>query len=385
MAIIFAPKLLHIGAGVSAGLASVLLEAGLRRPLIVADEFTSKFQGFHSLVKPLEQSGIPFGLFDGCVPNPTDTSIIAGARLLAQGAFDCLVAIGGGSVIDTAKGIALVAAAGDQIFNSDNIPRDILLRIPIIAIPTTAGSGSEVTPFAVVTHMASRRKFSVGNYGFIPYASLVDFELTMGMPKALTADCGMDCLSHAIESLSSKRSHPFAESLARNALFLVGKFLVAAFNDPTDRAAREAMMLASTQSAMASASTGVGLVHELSRPLSAYFHVPHGRANALLMPKVVNLLSAANRARYRDIAHCVRAAGSDPDQEDAAEWVVGWLERLNKELEIHGFEEQGINRESYFEAIPAMASRAYETAEAAGTDAFLPSVEQIAQIYRDIY
>ena len=178
--------------------------------------------------------------------------------------------------------------------------------LPIIAIPTTAGTGSEVTRFTVITDTETDEKMLIAGLGCCPTAAIVDFELTLTMPLRLTADTGIDSLTHAIEAYVSKRANPYTDGMAKNAMGLIAKNIRAACAEPQNRAAREAMMLGATTAGMAFSNASVALVHGMSRPIGAFFHVPHGLSNAMLLPEITAFSAPAALDRYAD---CARAMG----------------------------------------------------------------------------
>ena len=187
------------------------------------------------------------------------------------------------------------------------VPNDVpKIGLPIIAIPTTAGTGSEVTRFTVITDTETDEKMLIAGLACCPTAAIVDYELTLTMPLRLTADTGIDSLTHAIEAYVSKRASPYTDGLAKNAMGLIAKHIRAACADPQNRAAREAMMLGATTAGMAFSNASVALVHGMSRPIGAFFHVPHGLSNAMLLPEITAFSAPAALDRYAD---CARAMG----------------------------------------------------------------------------
>ncbi|HVL23005.1 MAG TPA: iron-containing alcohol dehydrogenase, partial [Thermomicrobiales bacterium] len=238
--------------------------------------------------------------------------------------IDGTIGIGGGSSIDVAKAAAALAtnpgAPGDYV-GREKLTHDPL---PIIAIPTTAGTGSEVTMWSVLTDAATGTKVSIGSVRIMPRVALLDPELTYGLPPALTAATGMDALSHAVESYGSVWNHPIAESLALRAIELIGQHLRAAVEKGADPDARRGMLMASLISEMAANSTRLGLCHALALPVGAIRHVPHGLANAMLLPEVAAFNAAADVERYRTVARSLD--GSD----DAATAI----DRLRRDIGI---------------------------------------------------
>ena len=231
---------------------------------------------------------------------------------MREGDYDSLVAIGGGSSIDTAKGMSVLYANGGRM-RDYKVPNEIpQAGPPVVAIPTTAGTGSEVTRFTVITDTETDEKMLIAGLACCPAAAIVDYELTLTMPLRLTADTGIDSLTHAIEAYVSRRANPFADGLAKNAMGLIARNIRTACAEPDNRAAREAMMLGATTAGMAFSNASVALVHGMSRPIGAFFHVPHGLSNAMLLPEVTAFSAPAALDRYAD---CARAMGVADESE----------------------------------------------------------------------
>lgn len=215
------------------------------------------------------------------------------------------------------------------------IPQGIPRNGPLhLAIPTTAGTGSEVSRFTVVTDSETDEKMLIAAASLVPNAAIVDFELTMSMPARLTADTGTDSLTHAIEAHVSRRKNAFADALAMTAMKTIWAELPTAFREPGNRRAREAMMLAATQAGMAFSNASVALVHGMSRPIGAHFHVPHGLSNAMLLPAVTAFSMIAAEDRYAECARTIGVAEqTDPDAQAAKKLVDALFER-NRDLEV---------------------------------------------------
>lgn len=269
--IITTPRLIAVGGGSLAELPTMLGRLGLAEPLIITDPYIRSCGMLDRATALLDEVRIGWSVFADTVPDPTTAVIEAGARIIKSGDFDSLVAIGGGSSIDTAKGISVLAANGGRM-RDYKVPNDIpKAGLPIIAIPTTAGTGSEVTRFTVVTDTETDEKMLIAGLGCCPLAAIVDYELTLSMPYRLTADTGIDSLTHAIEAYVSRRANPYTDGLARNAMGLIAKNIRTACAEPANRQAREAMMLGATTAGMAFSNASVALVHGMSRPIGAFF------------------------------------------------------------------------------------------------------------------
>src|ERR1700730_9490223 len=291
------PRILRIGGGSFAEARDVLRVLGLNSPLIVTDPFLRK-RGLARIVSELLCAFREPRIFSETVLDPTVVAVEAGLEFLRGGAHDCVIGLGGGSSIDTAKAIAVLAVHGGRMRDYKAPHEQNEPGLPIIAIPTTAGTGSEATRFTIITDDETGEKMLCIGLGYLPQAALVDFELTLTKPMRLTADTGVDSLTHAIEAYVSRRANPFADMLALTAMRTIWKNLETACFHPQDRAAREELMLAATQAGLAFSNSSVALVHGMSRPIGARFHVPHGLSNATLLPTVTKFSVGSASRRY---------------------------------------------------------------------------------------
>jgi alcohol dehydrogenase class IV len=382
--LITTPRLMAVGGGALADLPGILRRLGLARPLIVTDPFLASSGPLDRLTGLLDAAGIPWSLFSDTVSDPTTAVVDAGAARLAQGDFDSLVAIGGGSPLDTAKAMSALHANGGHM-RDYKVPAEIPKPgPPIVAIPTTAGTGSEVTRFTVITDTETDEKMLIAGLACCPLAAIVDYELTLTMPLRLTADTGLDSLTHAIEAYVSRRANPFTDGLAKNAMGLIARHIRTACAEPQNRAAREAMTLGATTAGMAFSNASVCLVHGMSRPIGAFFHVPHGLSNAMLLPEITAYSAPAALERYAD---CARAMGVAPEGEggqSAVARLLDELRRLNQDLQVPTPRAWGIDRDRYTELLPVMASQALASGSPANNPR-VPTSEEIIDLYRRVY
>ncbi|MEO8713616.1 MAG: iron-containing alcohol dehydrogenase, partial [Acetobacteraceae bacterium] len=283
---IAAPRFMLVGGGSIAQVAELLGKFGLSRPLVVTDRVMVGTGLIDRCLAPLIAAGIAYSVFSDTVSDPTDTVIEAGVARIREGDFDCLIGFGGGSPMDTAKAMAILAAGGGKMRDYKAPVAADRADLPIIAIPTTAGTGSECTRFTVITDTERDEKMLIAGLGALPLGAIVDHELTWTVPARTTADTGVDSLTHALEAYVSRRANPFSDALALAAMELIGKHLRTAYAEPRNARAREAMMLGATQAGLAFSNSSVALVHGMSRPIGAHFHVPHGLSNAMLLPAI---------------------------------------------------------------------------------------------------
>ena len=382
MAAIHLPRTIRIGGGVLDELPEVLAAAGLSRPLIVTDAWMQS-SGLLSRVEALLSSaGIVCRSFTGVVPDPTVASIDAGCAFLAGGEHDCVIGLGGGSPIDSAK---MIAVRRERTIPELKAPhQEDSPGLPIIAIPTTAGTGSEATRFTVITDAETDEKMLCAGLAYLPLIALVDYELTLSKPPRLTADTGIDSLVHAVEAYVSKRANPFADTMALSAMRLIWPNLPRACADPQDRPAREALMLGALQAGIAFSNSSVALVHGMSRPIGAHFHVSHGLSNAMLMPAITQWSAPDALPRY---AQCARAMGLADDAEadqSAVGALVEALHRINADLAVPSPRAYGIERERWEALIPLMAQQALGSGSPANNPRLADAAE-IEALYRQVW
>jgi alcohol dehydrogenase class IV len=378
------PRIMEIGADASHKLADVLAALGCQRPLLVTDKMMVKLGYAERIQALLAAREIPCEVFDDTVPEPTAASIQAGVNKVRDGAFDAIVALGGGSPIDSAKAIAILGKHGGQI-RDYRFPRLVNeAGLPIIAIPTTAGTGSEVTRFTIITDENNDEKLLCAGIGFMPVAALIDFNLTLSLPPRTTADTGIDALTHAIEAYVSRKANPYSDSQALAAMRLIGPNLRRAYHDGSDVAAREAMMIGATLAGIAFSNASVALVHGMSRPIGAFFHVPHGLSNAMLLPSVTAWSIPAAPQRYADCARAIGVALQADDDAQANHKLVAFLGELNEELKVPTLEQFGVERVRFEQLLPTMAEQALASGSP-GNNPRLASAEEIIALYQGLW
>lgn len=382
---IAAPRIMEIGGGALSRLPQVLETLRLRRPLIVSDPFLAREGGLlERAVGVLRAAGITAGLFTDTVSDPTDTVVEAGVAVLRGGDYDCLIGFGGGSPMDTAKAIAILAAGGGAMRDWKTPARADMPALKLICIPTTAGTGSEATRFTVITDSRHDEKMLIAGLAALPVAAIVDWELTKGVPPRTTADTGIDSLTHALEAMVSRRANPFSDAQARAAMALIAPNLRTVYADGTDAAAREAMMLGATLAGLAFSNASVALVHGMSRPIGAHFHVPHGLSNAMLLPAVTRFSLQAALPRYADAARAMGIASATVSDAAAAGQLVNELEALNRELAVPSPAAYGIDRAAWDALLPVMADQALASGSPANNPR-VPTAAEITALYSAVW
>lgn len=377
-----APELIVTGTG-TFGRAGVLAAARGRRALIVSDPVMERLGRVASVVDLLGEAGVEAVAFTGVLGEPTDEMVEEGLELLRGEGCDMVISLGGGSPIDTAKAIGLLATNGGRITEYMGQDKVRLAALPHIAIPTTGGTGSEVTKFTIITDHASDVKMLIGSPHLIPTVAIVDSELTLSAPPRVTADTGVDALTHAIEAYISRKAQPMTDVLALSAIRLIAGNLRQAWANGQDLAAREGVMLGSMQAGLAFTNASVALVHGMSRPIGALFHVPHGLSNAMLLPTVMTYTWPACPQKFKEIAAAMGEPVEGLTPTASARVAVEAVRQLCLDLQVPTVTGFGIEAERFMAAAPKMAEDALISGSPANNPR-TPSREEIIQLYRAV-
>jgi alcohol dehydrogenase class IV len=310
------PTTVRFGAGRVKELPEVLAATGIRNPLFVTDPGLAKLPVVASTLKILSDAGLPYGVFSDVKPNPVESNLTAGIDVFKAGGHDGVIAFGGGSALDLGKLIAFQAHQTRPVWDFEDIGdwwtrADASKIAPIVAVPTTAGTGSEVGRAGVITHEASHTKKVIFHPKMLPALVIADPELTVGMPPFITAGTGMDALAHCLEAYCAPGYHPMADGIAVEGIRLVFENLPKAFADGKDLTARAHMMSAAAMGATAF-QKGLGAIHSLSHPIGALYDTHHGMTNAVFMPYVLAFNRPAIEARIERLAaYCGIVGGFD--------------------------------------------------------------------------
>jgi alcohol dehydrogenase len=326
----------YVGSGVVGKLPGILSGTASDAAVVVTDAALAVTPVVASVTGVLEAAGIPVALFSEVHPNPTTGDLAAGADAVAAargaGSRVALVAVGGGSPIDAAKGIALAAVNPQRGRDLDYRGQFSARALPVVAVPTTAGTGAETNAFGVVTDPQTRRKFYVGHASSMPAAAILDPDLTIGLPPAVTAATGMDALTHALESYLSVRANPWSDGIALQVIRMISAHLPVAHADGGDLEARSQMLLAAHMAGIGMATTGLGLCHAIGHAIGGRFGIAHGVALTAVLPQVLRFNAPSCEARLADVAHAVGAADADRDRAwnagAAIDAVAGLAERV---------------------------------------------------------
>ena len=362
-----------------------LAEIPYQKVLVVTDPFIAQGDLIDLVTEPLKRGNKQFEVFKDVVPDPPIEKISEGVKKMLEYRPDAIVAVGGGSAIDSSKSIREFALRVDHY-----------AEVGLIAIPTTSGTGSEVTSFAVVTDPAAKVKYPLVSYSMMPDEAILDAELVKSVPPAVTADTGMDVFTHALEACVSINRSDFSNALAEKAIEICGVFLLRAFLDGNDTHARQKMHSASCLAGLAFNTASLGLNHGMAHQLGATFHIPHGRANAMLLPHIIEFNSDINKhsksrkeylpavKRYATVAQILGLSSYNKIM--TVRSLVNWVQFMLKEMDIPlSISQIGtISEEEYFGAIDRMADAALEDACTA-TNPRVPTKDDVIRIYKALW
>lgn len=360
-----------------------LADLPYKRALIITDPFVAKSGMLQMITYRLQDGYTEFEIFSDVVPDPPIEEISKGVKKLLEYAPDCVIAVGGGSAIDSAKAIREFATRGGY------------KETALIAIPTTSGTGSEVTSFAVVTDPSKDIKYPLVSDSMLPTEAILDADLVKSVPANVTADTGMDVLTHAIEAYVSINNNEFSAALAEKAIEICGTFLLRSYLDNNDTHARQKMHVASCLAGLAFNSASLGLNHGAAHALGGKFHIPHGRANAMLLPHIIEYNSGINRhsKSKKEYPPCVRKyvniakllGVNNFNEITTVRALVSWIQFMLKEMNVPlSVSQCGIDRTEYFNAIDSMAEKALADACTA-TNPRVPTKDEIVQIFEHLY
>ena len=375
------PRYMQIGKGSLNQLPEIIkILEPIKSFLIVTDKQMVEFGYVKKLQDILSKAGLKSNVFDDTVPDPTDTVVLNGINFLEKFKNEAVIGFGGGSPIDTAKAIAAMAKHSKNI--QDYKPPSTFDKqgLPIIAIPTTAGTGSEVTHHAVIIDSKNNEKISCRGEGFVPTCAIVDYDLTLSKPRRLTIDSAIDTLTHGIEAYISKKATLFSDRMALDTIRLVTQNIYAVDKDPKDLKAREGLMLAATLGGLAFSNASICLVHGMSRPLGSNFKVPHGLSNAMLLPTITEFSIDYAKSRYADCSRAGNFALPDDDDDIACEKLIKGLYKMNKDFDVPSMKKFGINEKNFEGKLKNMATDA-EVSGAPNLNPRVPSVNEMIDLY----
>ena len=331
----------------------------------------------------LDENGIGCVIFDGITGEPTDTMIENGVEMLKSSGCDFIIGIGGGSPLDSAKAIAAMAVNEGSIadYNGKEITGEIL---PLAAIPTTAGTGSEATKFTVITDSEKGIKMLLKGDVLVPKLAIVDSSFTVGAPKSVTSATGLDALTHAVEAYTSRKAFSMTDTLAVSAVKRIMKYLPIAYREPDNSLAREQMSIAALEAGICINNSSVTIVHGMSRPIGALFHVPHGMSNAMLLKECLSFAVSGAYEKFANLGGETGVASDSDSDETAAEKFIDSLQNICDVCEIPTLEQYGIDRDEYYSKISKMATDAVASGSPANTVKEV-TVDDCIEIYKKLY
>ncbi|HFX3738415.1 TPA: lactaldehyde reductase [Enterococcus faecium] len=371
----------YFGKGAIESIVPEFQQRGFGKAAVITDKGLIEHGIATKVTELLDKAAIAYALYDGIVPNPTIQNVKDGVAFVKEAEADCLIAIGGGSPIDTAKAIGIILTNPEfsDVISLEGVADTKNPCLPILAIPTTSGTAAEVTINYVITDEVNHRKFVCVDPHDIPIVAFIDSDMMMGMPKKLAASTGMDAMTHAIEGFITKGAWEMTDMLHLKAIEIIGHSLEASVDG--DQNGREKMALGQYIAGMGFSNVGLGLVHGMAHPLSAWYNIPHGVACAALLPTVMKYNKEYTGEKYREIALVLGIKGAaEMSLEDVREAACGEIDRLSKAVGIpETISELGVKEAD----IPAIAEDALRDVCTPGNPKET-TVEEIIALYQSL-
>lgn len=376
------PQHIFIGKSALDEAADYLNDCG-KRALIVTGKHVGKSPMYEKLQKVLRDREIEYQTFDGITGEPTNVMIEKGLKLYQTTKCDFVIGIGGGSPLDSAKAIAAMAVNPGKIM--DYMGKEISGDIPaVVAIPTTAGTGSEATKFTIITDQEKDIKMLLKGDCLVPKIAIVDSDFTMDMPKSVSVATGLDAFTHAVEAYTSKKAFEMTDTIAVSAVKRILKYLPRVLLNGYDGRARQEMAIAALEAGICINNSSVTLVHGMSRPIGALFHVPHGMSNAMLLKECIKFALDGAYDRFAELGRAAGVADASEDDVTAAAKFLNAIDNLCSVCEVPTLKEYGVEEEKYFRVIEKMAEDAIASGSPGNTRKKV-SKEDCIEIYKKIY
>lgn len=375
------PSTLHVGVGCYERVAAEAARVGGGAVLVITDANVRATPLAGKVIEQLTSAGLLRGVFDDIPGEPTTTEVQRGVAALGEAKANTVVAMGGGSVIDTGKSVAVLATNGGSIVDYKGANKIRKAKLPLVVVNTTAGTGSEVSRFAIITDPVTNVKMLIADPHLISEVAIDDPLLTVTCSPLVTASTGLDALTHAIEAYVSVRSNPLSDLLALSAIRKIGQSIRAAFRNGGDLNARTMMHVASLEAGMSFSNASVALVHGMARPIGAYFHTAHGISNAVLLPHVMEWSLSGATGRFADIARALGADTTGLSEAQAAERALTEVRALCCDLDIPGLTGLGIDAGKLMALAPTMAQDALDSGSP-GNNPRVPTAAEIVELYR---
>lgn len=354
-----------------------------KKALIVTGKVVTKAGIVNVLTDLLEQEGISYEIFNEITSEPTDYMIEQGVMVYKDKECDFIIGIGGGSPLDSAKAIGAMSVLEGEI--SDYLGKEIEGDFPaMVLIPTTAGTGSEATKFTIITDSKRDVKMLLKGDALLPRLAVIDPSLSMSAPKSVTSATGMDALTHAVESYTSRKGNPITDIFALSAIKRIFTYLPIAYSNGEDKKAREELAIAAYEAGICINNASVTLIHGMSRPIGALFHVPHGVSNAMIIKEGLAFALDGCYDRFADIARTIGAAAYEETEETAANAFLRALEELCITVEIPTLREYGIDKEDFEKRIDKMAEDAMASGSPSNTIKDVKK-DDLIQIYKKLW
>lgn len=354
-----------------------------KKALIVTDKVMIQLGNCAKVEAALKNQGVDYAIYSEIVGEPTDVMIENGLKVYKEEGCDFLVALGGGSPIDSMKAIGSLVVNGGNI--SDYMGKIIDVEMPpLVAIPTTAGTGSEATQFTIITDTKKDIKMLLKGKVLMPSIAIIDPQFTMTAPPKITAATGLDALCHAVEAYTSRKAQTLSDTFAMSAVKRIFKYLPVAFKDGKNEEARVQMSVAALEAGIAFNNASVTIIHGMSRPIGALFHVAHGLSNAMLLKECLTFALEGAYDRFAELGRAVGVASDADSDKEASEKFLSAVEAIVKELETPTLAEFGIDKEEFFKVIDKMAFDAMDSGSPQNTMREVTE-EDVKQIYRNLW
>lgn len=354
-----------------------------KKALVVTGKHVGKSPMYEKLIKLLEKEKLEQVTFDGITGEPTDRMIEEGLKLYQLEKCDFVIGIGGGSPLDSAKAIAAMAVNPGKI--ADYMGKEITGEVPkVVAIPTTAGTGSEATKFTIITDVEKDIKMLLKGDCLLPEIAVIDPDFTMDMPRSVSAATGLDAFTHAVEAYTSKKAFDMTDTLAISAVKRILEYLPKVYKNGYDGKAREEMAIAALEAGICINNSSVTIVHGMSRPIGALFHVPHGLSNAMLLKECIGFVLDGAYPRFADLARAAGVAGEKEEDSLAAKKFLQAIEELCQVCQVPTLAEYGVKKEEFEPVIEKMAEDAIASGSP-GNSRKTVTKEDCMELYKKVY
>ena len=354
-----------------------------KKAMIVTDKVMIDLGNCAKVENALKSQGVEYTIYSDIAGEPTDVMIEKGLEQYKTEGCDFLVALGGGSPIDSMKAIGSLVKNGGSI--SDYMGKVIDVEMPpMVAIPTTAGTGSEATQFTIITDTKKDIKMLLKGKVLIPSLAIIDPQFTMTAPPKITAATGLDALCHAVEAYTSRKAQTLSDTFAMSAVKRIFRYLPVAFHDGKNEEARVQMSVAALEAGIAFNNASVTLIHGMSRPIGALFHVAHGLSNAMLMKECLSFALEGAYDRFADLGRAIGVATAEDSDQEASEKFLDAVVALTEELETPTLAEFGIDKEEFFKVIEKMAYDAMDSGSPQNTQRQITQAD-VEQMYKNLW